>query len=59
MKFSYNWLGDSVDLPALFSDKGSNESASATLAALSAELTSVGLTVEGYELLDDDGLIDV
>ena len=59
MKFSYNWLADSVEMPALFSTKGSKEEASAALAALAVELTSVGMAVEGRELLGDDAVLDV
>lgn len=47
MKFSYSWLGESVDLPALAANR------EADLLALANDLTSVGLAVEGRELLAD------
>jgi phenylalanyl-tRNA synthetase beta chain len=59
MKFSYSWLGEYVELPPLFSDKGARAEASAVLAQLSADLTSIGLNVESHELTDADAVLDV
>ncbi len=51
MKFSYSWLGDYVELPPLFSVKGETGGASAVVEELAGELTSVGLNVEGVEII--------
>jgi len=51
MKFSYAWLATYVELPALFPADGGAPAASAAAEALGAELTSVGLSVEGVEIL--------
>ena len=64
MKFSYSWLASYVDLPALLSVKGEAEATSATAVELATELTSVGLSVEGIEILGAgtdaiDAILDV
>lgn len=51
MKFSYNWLATYVDLPALSSTQEETGAVSAAAAELATQLTSVGLSVEGIEVL--------
>ncbi len=51
MKFSYSWLADYVDLPPLFSVKGETGGTPAGVEELARELTSVGLNVEGVEIV--------
>ena len=50
MKFSYAWLGEYVELPAV---------SPAAVEQLANDLTSVGLSLEGHELLDGDAVLDV
>ncbi len=51
MKFSYAWLATMVDLPEL--------AEGAAAEALGAQLTSVGLSVEGIEFDGGDAILDV
>ncbi len=50
MKFSYAWLSDYVELP---------EIAPAAVEQLANDLTSVGLSLEGHELIAGDAVLDV
>jgi phenylalanyl-tRNA synthetase beta chain len=64
MKFSYNWLATYVDLPALASTQEETGAISAAAAELATQLTSVGLSVEGIEVLGAgtdalDAVVDV
>lgn len=50
MKFSYAWLAEYVQLPAL---------SAGAVEQLANDLTSVGLSLEGHELLAGDAVLDV
>ncbi len=50
MKFSYAWLGEYVQLPGI---------SPAAVEDLANDLTSVGLSLEGHELLAGDAVLDV
>ncbi|MEO8198355.1 MAG: phenylalanine--tRNA ligase beta subunit-related protein, partial [Thermoanaerobaculia bacterium] len=58
MKFSCGWLAEYVDLQEKAPVKGKQE-ATAPAEELARQLTSVGLSVEGIEVVDGDTVLDV
>ena len=58
MKFSYSWLAAYAELPPLAAAAGAEEHLRVA-EQLATELTSVGLSIEGIELVAGDPVLDV